>query len=365
MSSHPPRHSIARRSIAPPVDFHTALSITTLTLLLACGSSAAAQGAAPRPAQLSGTVVADDTGQPVAGVTVRAGDRSVRTDAGGRFEIPAIAPGRYVVTAAFNGYETTAAGQRTPREPRPPIELTEGAVRFVEVRLIPLGIITGRIVDAEGRPASRVRVSAVPQVRLSSAVTNTRGTGTTTDADGQFTLRGLPRGNYIVSAERHEARQPMGLPTAAGPFLVGERDAITSYYPATAYSDQARALPIDAGVSMDRSFALAGARLARITGQIFTSDGGASGDFLVLPVSRPPQPARPASIGVTTFADGRFEITGVPLCGGDRSLCGGNRSHNGSSVNSGAEAVHTSYRPSRSYKLHQSIPPDLVRELRC
>jgi hypothetical protein len=286
---------------------HAIVSFVLLSFLLAI-SGVAAQRAVERPAQLTGTVVADDTGLPIASANVRVGDRAARTDEQGRFEVGGLPAGSYLVTATFTGYATTAPGQQRPQDPRVPVELPQGGVRIVEVRLIPLGVLTGRIFDENGSASARVSVRAVRQAPLRTI--NTRGVTALTDNDGRFTLRGLQTGRYYVIAETREGK--IESPGPAGLTLVGDGSAMTSYYPGTSFPDQARTIEIDAGTTVDATFALTRTRLTRVTGRVVDSTGQTPGDFMVLPISRPPQPSPPGSMSLKTDGKGRFELTGVP-----------------------------------------------------
>jgi len=53
-------------------------------------------------------------------------------------------------------------------------------------------------------------------------------------------------------------------------------------------------------------------RLARVTGRVFDSAGNAARRFILMPATKLPLTLPPASIGVSTFDDGRFEMTNVP-----------------------------------------------------
>ncbi len=155
-------------------------------------------------ATLSGSV-RDDAGRPVRGALVRAqGDTAweapapERTDESGRFVMAGVAPGEYTLVAREGG--------RAPGIAVVVVEpLGEASASLV---LSDGGFVTGRIVDAEGRPlAGRARVEeyegkALPPFASDMLVA-------AAGADGAFALGPLPLGSLevTVSAPRHASRR--------------------------------------------------------------------------------------------------------------------------------------------------------------
>ena len=92
------------------------------TVMVALGGAtlpAQQPGAAPEPARLTGIVLADDSGLPIANASVRVmgGEtRAAVTGEDGRFEVGSIPPGSHLVSAAMAGYALGTAGQRHPAD---------------------------------------------------------------------------------------------------------------------------------------------------------------------------------------------------------------------------------------------------------
>lgn len=268
----------------------------TIAGWLALGSlSASSQPAAAqsRSARLVGFVVADDTGRPVDGAVIRFADidNTTETDEDGRFEIDDVEPGRHIVLASATGYELRAYGQQRRQEAPSAVEFPPGATSTIEVRLLRLGRITGRLLNDAGAPAAGISVSAVrqhPDRGLSSSG------AVTTNAAGEFELAALERGHYVVVAT---TREPPAVRS-------------TSFFPGTTAPDQAVAISIDAGVSADASFVFTTNRdrPARLAGKVFDSRGQPARGALVSAQSA-------LSFGTTsgslTDEEGRFEIVGV------------------------------------------------------
>lgn len=119
-------------------------------------------------ARISGRVVAADTGTPLRRAQVRIGspdvrvNRTVGTDAEGRFEVADLPAGRYSLMVTRDGYVSLQFGQQRPFEPGRPLELTNGqVVERVDFALPRGSVISGRVTDELGEPVSGVRMQAV------------------------------------------------------------------------------------------------------------------------------------------------------------------------------------------------------------
>lgn len=121
--------------------------------------------------------------------------RDVKTDAEGKFEIPAIPPDqRYNVTALAQGY-----GQRE-------IDLEESSVVGDRVdvghfELAPANLsVTGVVVDAEGKPMPNADVSCYGDGQTGQPEVRTRA-----DAEGKFVLAGVCTGRIRINASSRVA----------------------------------------------------------------------------------------------------------------------------------------------------------------
>ena len=168
-------------------------------------------------AVLAGVVVTDETpSRPLrrAGVSVLGTDdpqiRLTTTDDSGRFMMPALPAGRYLVTVTKPPYVDTVYGARLPGRPGTQIVLKEGEKRSdLVVRMIRGGAITGVITDEHGQPAVGVGVELVqPQRRpgdqmlgaMFAMLTQMMLPRQTTDDRGMYRFSGVPPGDYIISA---------------------------------------------------------------------------------------------------------------------------------------------------------------------
>jgi hypothetical protein len=240
-------------------------------------------------------VLADDSGRAIAEAVVRFADidNSTETDANGRFEIDDVEPGSHIVLVSATGYELRAYGQQRRQEAPSAVEFRSGATTTIEVRLLSLGRITGRLVNETGEPAAGISVSAMRQ-HSDRGLPSQSSRAATTNMKGEFEIDSLERGHYVVVAATRESAATRS----------------TSFFPGTTAPDQASAIAIDAGVSADASFVFAinHNRPARLSGKVFDSRGQPARGALVTA-----QPALPhgSTSGSLTDDEGRFEIVNV------------------------------------------------------
>src|SRR5437899_9306865 len=157
---------------------------------------------------ISGIVVKLAGSEPVKTATVQlqslqdlAHTLSVVTDVGGRFELKGFEPGRYRLKVSRTGFVTQEYGQKTPNDPGAEIHLSPGQnLRDLLFRLIPWGIIAGRVLDEDGEPLPWAQVSALREVYSSGKRRLSPEVLVPTNDLGEFRLFGLKPGRYFVSA---------------------------------------------------------------------------------------------------------------------------------------------------------------------
>ena len=234
------------------------LSLALSTLLLA-PSRAAAQG--PTQSSADGTQKRDECR--IAGMVVKlAGsepltkaavhlqsmeDRtrtiSVVTNAGGRFELKGIDPGRYRLTVSRVGFVTQDYGQKRSDDPGAVLTLRPGQdLKDLLFRLIPSGVIAGRILDEDGEPLPSVSVTVAQEVYSDGKRTLAMGATVETNDLGEYRLFGLSPGRYFVSAVYPRWSRLAGSEDSGGSES-DQQGYAKMYYPGTA--DAGKAIPID------------------------------------------------------------------------------------------------------------------------
>ncbi|MDJ0976204.1 MAG: carboxypeptidase-like regulatory domain-containing protein, partial [Planctomycetota bacterium] len=108
-----------------------------------------------------------------------------RTDENGMCRLEGLEPDRYDVAITMKGYITEGIEK---------IQVTENRTRNLSVRMMEGQSIRGRVVTADGRGAERVYVGGFHLPSFHSA------TAVFTDANGDFVLDGLRKGNYTLMA---------------------------------------------------------------------------------------------------------------------------------------------------------------------
>ncbi len=196
-------------------------------------------------ARISGRVVRADTSAPLPKtyVTLTLSTQSsqattVRTDSGGNFVFPEVAPGTYRMRAQRNGF---VAQSYIPRGSNTPGVLTLSAAQRldkIEFRMEAAGVIAGTVTDEDGDPVENVSVFAL---RLQFNVGGRRQSFSTrngrTDDAGDFRIPGLTPGYYFVQA-------PAGPSSIGGSMQVQPIAYSPTYYPGTTNLDEARRIQV-------------------------------------------------------------------------------------------------------------------------
>ena len=184
--------------------------VLPLALLLALSTSAQknTQPAKEESCSVSGIVIkmADSAPLRKAHLILRSVEDPNRTvaavtNADGRFSLKSIAPGPYRLYVSRIGFVSEGYGQRKPDAPGAILTLHAGQeLKDLQFRLIPAGVISGKIYDDDGEPLPGVQVGAVRQVYSEGKRTRSATTSVSTNDLGEYRLFGLSPGRYFVSS---------------------------------------------------------------------------------------------------------------------------------------------------------------------
>lgn len=171
--------------------------------------------------------------------------------ADGKFLFEDIPPGRYTLSAERNGYVTQIYGARSNANTGTVLNVSAGqGIKDLTFKLIPHGVISGRVTDLDGDPLFGMAVQVLRQQYVNGRRQLMPAGQATTDDLGSFRAPNLAPGRYYVSAQDMRGRM------AAGPFnqvrngrTQMRESNVTTYYPGVV--DAAGAAPIDVRAGME------------------------------------------------------------------------------------------------------------------
>jgi protocatechuate 3,4-dioxygenase beta subunit len=289
----------------------------TAAALLCCGLfgvSAFAQGTG----EIDGAVINGATRTGIPGVAVRVfmqpGDAyDTTTDARGEFSIHGIKPGQYTESFKREGFATPETG---PVVLATRIHVDGKTPARVDVEMVPLGKIAGRIVDADGKPVENVIVTLEGPSASRPVVTTGR--------DGAYAFDKLMPASYAILAKPQDQ--------ADGQQTAGDRVApVFTYFPSARDLRQATLIELPPGGDVEgNEIRLRTVPVHRLRGLVLNESGHPASGAIVSLRSRDAVspnatlailgPARTwypgPGIGVETAnsltgADGQFEFASV------------------------------------------------------
>ena len=239
----------------------------------------------PQPARpedkcvIEGQVLNAQTGEPVKKARVRVTGSSqpgrvfsAASDAGGRFTIEEIEPGTYSMFAERNGFVQAQYGAGWNRVPALLVLSPGQRLRDVSFRLVPQGVITGRVVDEDGEPVEHVQVSATRRIR--SGRPNGQTGFAQTDDQGEYRIFGLEAGKYFLSAIYRQPSMMWTQDRTAGAGF--DEDYAPTFYPGTNDPAGAVAINVQPGAQLRSvDIKLSKTRTVRIRGKVTSPLGEA------------------------------------------------------------------------------------------
>jgi Carboxypeptidase regulatory-like domain len=272
----------------------------------------AAQPPVEDKCSIEGQVVNAQTGDPLKKAHVRlfSGDGrqnntySAVTDGGGHFIIQEIEPGNYMLFGEHNGF--SQAQYSTP------LALGAGQrMRDVNFRLVPFGIITGRVLDEDGEPVEHVNVAVT---RYGSRRTQLSQAGSAqTDDLGEYRIFGLEAGKYYLSAT-YTQRNLMATQDRT-PERGPDEGYARTFYPGTSDPAGASAIKVVPGAQLRGvDITLLKTRTWRIRGKVINGLGESLPRPVYLMLFSREKAHMGFYPGATTQvrdADGSFELRGV------------------------------------------------------
>lgn len=283
-----------------------------------------AQPAGPA-ASLDGTVFNKLTGAPVKSAHVMyirvgqgAGDNaqpiSTDTDPSGHYSIRLDA-GSYRLWAERPGYARQTYGSRSPEGQGLVISVAAGAeLHDLDMRMVPLGAITGAVLDEDGDPVQGVGI----QVLRFSYTTGRRQlipvSGASSNDRGEYRAYGLPAGRYLLLAAPRG--QPMTRPMETGGLVPEAQEPYAPmYYPGVLDPGSASEVALAEGGELTGiDFRLAKVRAMTVRGRIISPVEDLAGSQLQLVLAHADGNSASyinRAAGAVDKNSGRFEFRGV------------------------------------------------------
>jgi protocatechuate 3,4-dioxygenase beta subunit len=256
-----------------------------MTLLIALALAAFIQAPATSDrATLTGQVLEDGTGTPVAGAQVNVmripierpasastilGSRpsTTTTDREGRYQVAGLEPGLYRISVQKAGFAMPAEGSV------PPLDLGAGERHSVDITLQRGAVIVGRVVDEAGEPLADARVMAMRKMTLGPPGANASrdmlrpaGPGAQSNDLGEFRLFSLPPGEYVVQAM---PRADFGAASGSR-----TRTLLPTFFPSAADQGGAESITVGAGqTSESLVITMVGAPAYQVSGIVVDESG--------------------------------------------------------------------------------------------
>jgi hypothetical protein len=259
-------------------------------------------GAAEKPGGAEGRVVDASSGEPIrkAMVVLRRNQESgvaAYTDAKGEFHFPELEPGAYALSAQHDGYVAS-------RKELPTVVtiLPEKTQADLIVKLVRTGVISGRLVDADGDPV------AGASIQLIGAKGKREGGFASTNDRGEYRAYAIAPGKYrLVAAANSKLAGELALKLTG----VEEHNYSWTYYPGTADVRRATTIEVVPGAELQGiDMALVRSRVVSVRGRV-TGPADAPGPFFVMLSPITSEALRQGRQALVRNIGNTFELTGV------------------------------------------------------
>ena len=265
-------------------------------------------------ATLTGSVLTEDN-SPVSGahVTLTAPGfqaKETETDERGRFTFANVPEDSVELRASAANFLEAVYGEARPGSPATPIRLRAGARFEVLIHVLRESVIGGSVLNDDGQPVAGIKVWATRlrplsdgeelQLPIRSAETDDRG---------NYRIKGLPPGRYIVFGYRDQSVGEFHRTNSSGQDEIVKESGL--YYPYATGPDEAERFSLEIGeerLGLDLHLHLV--PVTHITGVVRFANGQPCPNAWVrlLPAN---QVVVQNSTANVAGIDGRFELTGV------------------------------------------------------
>lgn len=303
------------------------IALSAVCALLA-QDSAPTLTAGQEPGSVDGVVQSNGTGELLRRAQVilkpvgsNEGTRYQTTGEDGKFSFPSVPPGRYSITVDRDGFLRLTAARLGNYKMPPVFSVRAGeTVSGLDFRMIPAGVISGKVKFDDAEPAMNVAVAVYHGYydrgrHAYAAVAN----GFTNDR-GEYRLTGLPAGTYYVAALYRAPARPKDAveQQATDPNGVASKSLsyTTTFFPQTQKMSDAVAIGVQSGQEVSAvDIYLTPVHTVRVRGRVVSALSGQTvqAPGLSLRWNDPGNTGSVAAPSDITFdKDQNFEIRGVP-----------------------------------------------------
>jgi 5-hydroxyisourate hydrolase-like protein (transthyretin family) len=228
----------------------------------------------------------------------------VRTEMDGKFAFKDLDAGPYRLTAARNGYPIQVYGQKAGKGSRGTIvNVRPGeSVRDITFRLVPGGVVSGRIRDVAGEPVAGLAVSLMRSgYDESGKKTLWNVDQRETDDRGEYRFYWIEPGRYSVMASRAEGYRSRN--------VIVDRPLPRVFYPGTLDPENASTIEVQPGAELGAiDIVLPNVSGYRVSGRLVEASTGKPPKSASIEIS----PKKPASIVIHDnggFTDVQYNST--------------------------------------------------------
>ena len=228
-----------------------------------------------------GTVVNSVTGEGVGGALVQiygARQRSMLTGADGKFQFEGLSNGGFPLTVRKPGYFST---EEIRRQSAQPVYVRPEEERPVTLKLIPEGVLYGRITGDNGEPVEYMPVQIIFERVENGKRTRDNSRTVRTDEQGEFRQAELLPGKYFVFVG--PSSWPVAFPARLS--QSGARGYPGVYYPGVPDLFSATAIDMTAGKQAEINLSVSSQPFYRISGTLSGYGPGQGVNFQIVSAS--------------------------------------------------------------------------------
>jgi len=222
-------------------------------------------------------------------------------------------PGTYRLTAMRTGFVNMEYGARGPNRAGTSIKIAPAQkLTSIDLKLLPHGVIFGRIVDEDGEPVAGVQVMPMRHRFVQGRKQLSPFGGGTTNDLGEFRVFGLPPGRYYISATLNPRMMMMDTAQDRSAAPQAEESYLPTYYPGTTDPTAAAQVELTPGQQIGGiEIRLSRARTVHLRGRVVNLSGVKSSMIQLMMMPRDSTNYNAMNRAMASTPGGNFEFRGL------------------------------------------------------